>query len=217
MNFVFSYQNNCRKWITSRTCCRALWRRSSVWIQRVTSTVSASTFRFFRKKMNGSWNWTWPLKVRNTNSAFRFRINYQFNYRRPKSPNSPNSSKKHKLCVSFVFEFLRNFNELIDLIYIASCVVTSRYIQTLDNVTWPNQFTDCYSLISSDCGAQPSFAIFARKSNGSYPLVNSKKNYKITEMFGIEIRQIVSVKVAFSAELYLTHFRLQNASIASCV
>ena len=49
--------------------------------------------------------------------------------------------------------------------------MTSRYIQTLDNVTWSNSFTPCYSLVSSDCGSSPLFAVFGRQTaGGSHPL-----------------------------------------------
>ena len=56
-------------------------------------------------------------------------------------------------------------------LFLATCLVTSKYVQTLDNITWSNDFTPCYSLVSSDCGSSPSYAVFSRKTNGLFPLV----------------------------------------------
>lgn len=49
---------------------------------------------------------------------------------------------------------------------VASCLVTSQYIHSLDNVTWSSSLSPCYSLVSSDCGTEPLFAVFVRSVAG---------------------------------------------------
>jgi len=53
-----------------------------------------------------------------------------------------------------------------------TCTVTSQNIRSIDNATWPNTFSSCYSLISSDCGSAPLFAVFARRAaeGSAFPL-----------------------------------------------
>lgn len=54
----------------------------------------------------------------------------------------------------------------------ASCLVTSKYIRTLDKVQFNNSFSPCYSLVTTDCGSNPLFGVFIRKVDGLYPLVS---------------------------------------------
>lgn len=60
----------------------------------------------------------------------------------------------------------------------ASCLVTSQYIRTLDKVKFSNNFSPCYTLVTSDCGSNPLFGVFVRRTTGLYPLVKSN-NFNI--------------------------------------
>ncbi|XP_046463734.1 uncharacterized protein LOC124209680 [Daphnia pulex] len=53
---------------------------------------------------------------------------------------------------------------------IPSCLVTSQYIRTLDKFKFNNTFSPCYTLVTSDCGSNPLFGVFVRRTTGLYPL-----------------------------------------------
>lgn len=63
-------------------------------------------------------------------------------------------------------------------IFSASCLVTSQYIRTLDKVQFENTFSPCYTLVTSDCGSNPLFGVFVRRTAGLYPLVKKKYSLK---------------------------------------
>jgi len=49
-------------------------------------------------------------------------------------------------------------------------MATPNEISTLDETTYAAQFTSCYSLISSDCGSDPLYGVFVRRTNGVFSL-----------------------------------------------
>lgn len=49
-------------------------------------------------------------------------------------------------------------------------MVTSSEITTLDNQTYGNSFSPCYSMLSSDCGSNPLYGVFVRRTTGLYSL-----------------------------------------------
>jgi len=49
-------------------------------------------------------------------------------------------------------------------------MVTSSQVTTLDNETYANQFSPCYSMVSSDCGSNPLYGVFVRRTTGINPL-----------------------------------------------
>jgi len=78
------------------------------------------------------------------------------------------------------------------------CDATSQDIRTYDNVTYPYTMDhSCYSLISSDCGEHPTFAVFAKKIDEAHiglmafignekiefiPFDNEKINVKVNDV-----------------------------------
>lgn len=56
------------------------------------------------------------------------------------------------------------------LVETASCLVTSQYVRTLDNVQLPTTFTPCYTLVSTDCGSNTQYAVFVRRTTGPHRL-----------------------------------------------
>ncbi len=49
---------------------------------------------------------------------------------------------------------------------VVSCLITSQYVLTLDKVQLPTTFTPCYTLVSSDCGSAPLYAVLVRRITG---------------------------------------------------
>jgi hypothetical protein len=47
------------------------------------------------------------------------------------------------------------------------CIATPHLVQTLDNVTYHHDLSDCNTLLSSDCSESPRYALFAKKRPGS--------------------------------------------------
>lgn len=58
------------------------------------------------------------------------------------------------------YEMLRN-NGIIK-----PCQLTSKYVQTMDNVTYPLETPSCWTLMSGHCGPTPSYAVFVKKDSG---------------------------------------------------
>merc|ERR1711973_333998 len=47
---------------------------------------------------------------------------------------------------------------------IASCQATTETVQTFDNVTYPYDMHNCWTLVSSHCAPNPTYAVFMKKS-----------------------------------------------------
>jgi len=48
---------------------------------------------------------------------------------------------------------------------VSSCLATTRSIYTFDNVTYPYDMHNCWTLVSSHCAPTPSYAVFMKKSS----------------------------------------------------
>lgn len=51
-----------------------------------------------------------------------------------------------------------------------SCLSTVDSVKTLDNVTYPYTADNCWTLMSSHCSKNPTYAVFTKKSDGQKPL-----------------------------------------------
>lgn len=86
----------------------------------------------------------------------------------------------HETSSTLLMTFIKSLismNDLSPLKFLASCMVTSSQVTTLDNETYANQFSPCYSMVSSDCGSNPLYGVFVRRTTGINPLVNITDNH----------------------------------------
>jgi len=60
--------------------------------------------------------------------------------------------------VSFTQLFLKKNH------FISDCTATTKSIHTYDNVTYPYQMHNCYTLVSAHCAPTPTYAVFMKKS-----------------------------------------------------
>jgi hypothetical protein len=54
--------------------------------------------------------------------------------------------------------------------FISPCVATESTIHTMDNVTYAYEADSCWTLMSGHCAETPSYAVFAKKTSGKFPL-----------------------------------------------
>lgn len=87
----------------------------------------------------------------------------------------------------------------IVITYSASCLVTSQYVLSLDKVMLPgsNHFSPCYTIVSSDCGTSPLYAVFVRRATGQHPIVKFIYFYcyQLKLTLKLYVRQAVKVLV----------------------
>lgn len=66
--------------------------------------------------------------------------------------------------------FTRGMSKLIQANIINPCLLTTKTIHINDNMTYPYTPESCWSLASSHCSAQPSYAVFTKKSGSGLDL-----------------------------------------------